>query len=93
MSNAILEMMACGLPVVATDVGGNPSLVEHEVSGRLVPARRPEALASAMALLAQDAVARRRMGTAARARVERDFSLAAMVGAFDHAYRRLLGLP
>ena len=89
MSNAILEMMACGLPMIATDVGGNPSLVQTGTTGLLVPARLPGQLADAMLALATDPSLRHRMGEAARARVEREFSLAAMVRAFDHAYQRL----
>lgn len=90
MSNAVLEMMACGLPVVATAVGGNPALVEHGISGSLVPARQPDALAAALVAVAADAEGRRRMGNAARARIERMFSVSAMVDAYDHAYQRLL---
>lgn len=93
MSNAVLEMMACGLPVVATAVGGNLSLVEPGGSGLLVPPRQPARLADAMAALADSADERARMGAAARARVERDFSLEAMVRGFDLAYRQLLGAP
>src|SRR5690606_18067206 len=48
MSNAILEMMASGLPMIATDVGGNPSLVQTGTTGLLVPARLPGQLADAM---------------------------------------------
>ncbi|HZW18369.1 MAG TPA: glycosyltransferase [Luteimonas sp.] len=89
MSNAILEMMASGLPMIATDVGGNPSLVASGATGLLVPARAPGRLAEAMLALAADPALRHRMGEAARQRVEREFSLAAMVRAFDQAYRRL----
>jgi len=90
MSNAILEMMACGLPMVATAVGGNVSLVEADATGLLVPPLQPPALAAAMASLALEPALRRRMGAAARARIEREFSLTAMVHAFDQAYRSLL---
>jgi glycosyltransferase involved in cell wall biosynthesis len=90
MSNAILEMMACGLPMVATAVGGNVSLVRADASGLLVPALQPQALAAAMSSLALDPASRRRMGAAARARIEREFSLAAMVQAFDRAYQAML---
>lgn len=90
MSNAILEMMACGLPVVATAVGGNPSLVRDGATGLLAPALDPAALGDAMSTLAADAALRQRLGAAGRARVEDGFSLAAMVRSFDHAYQRLL---
>ncbi|MDI9240374.1 glycosyltransferase [Lysobacter sp. LF1] len=90
MSNAILEAMACGLPVVATAVGGNLHLVQHETTGLLVPPLDPISLAASLQWLAQSAHARRRMGMAARARIEREFSLDNMVQAFDQLYRRLL---
>lgn len=91
MSNAILEAMACGLPVVATAVGGNLHLVQHEQTGLLVPPLDPISLAASLQWLAQSPHARRRMGLAARSRIEREFSLDAMVLAFDQLYRRLLG--
>jgi glycosyltransferase involved in cell wall biosynthesis len=91
MSNAILEAMACGLPVVATSVGGNLHLVQHETTGLLVPPLDPISLAAALQWLGESPHARRRMGLAARARVEREFSLDAMVQAFDQLYLRLLG--
>ena len=90
MSNAILEMMSCGLPVIATAVGGNPSLVQHEVSGLLVPACNPDLLAQTMTSLALMPGQRRDMGKAGRLRIEREFSLDAMVQSFDMAYQRLL---
>ncbi len=90
MSNAILEGMACGLPVIATAVGGNLHLVQHEITGLLVPARDPITLAAAMQTLARSPQIVQRMGLAARSRIEREFSLDAMVHAFDQMYRRLL---
>ncbi|MBC7989791.1 MAG: glycosyltransferase [Luteimonas sp.] len=90
MSNAILEMMACGLPVIATAVGGNLSLVQPDITGLLVPARQPDALAEAMTRLALSPDLRRRLGAAGRARIEREFSLVAMVQSFDQAYQQLL---
>ena len=90
MSNAILEMMSCGLPVIATAVGGNPSLVQHESNGLLVPACQPDQLAQAMTSLALMPEQRHAMGKAGRSRIEREFSLDAMVDSFDQAYQRLL---
>jgi sugar transferase (PEP-CTERM/EpsH1 system associated) len=89
--NTILEAMATGLPVIATEVGGNPDLVQPGVTGSLVPAADPEALAAALADYVSDPERCQREGQAARARAERDFSLAAMVQGYLHVYDKALG--
>jgi glycosyltransferase involved in cell wall biosynthesis len=76
-SNALLEAMASALPVVATDVGGNAEVVEHGISGLVVPARDPAALARALIELAGKRDRLASMGQAGRERVEREFTLAA----------------
>ena len=90
ISNTILEAMASGLPVVASRVGGNPELVEAGQTGVLVPAGDVAALADALVGMAGDPACAQAMGRAGRARVERHFSLQAMVGAYQGLYRRLL---
>jgi glycosyltransferase involved in cell wall biosynthesis len=80
----LMEAMASELPVVGTHIMGVPELIEHERSGLLVPPARADALADALARLAQDPELRARLGRAARERVEREFELrraAAGVGA------------
>jgi sugar transferase (PEP-CTERM/EpsH1 system associated) len=90
ISNTILEAMACGLPVLATAVGGNPELVSAGRTGELVPADDVEAMAQALVRLASDSVRARAMGQAGRAEVERRFSLQAMVAAYLGLYDRML---
>lgn len=90
ISNTILEAMACALPVIATDVGGNADLVLRGLSGRLVPAGDAVALADALTELAQDPQVALAMGRAGRRAVEQRFSLGAMVTAYEAVYSRLL---
>ena len=85
----LLEAMACGLPVVATKVGGIPEVVQDGVNGALVPASNPPALADALEAYVQDPVRVAAHGAAARANIERHYSVAAMVGAYTALYDRL----
>jgi sugar transferase (PEP-CTERM/EpsH1 system associated) len=89
ISNTILEAMATGLPVVATNVGGNPELVADGTTGRLVPRDDPAALAAALESYVDEPAGLRVHGEAARARVEAELSLARMVEQYDRLYSRL----
>lgn len=90
ISNTILEAMATGLPVVATAVGGNAELVAAGETGNLVPAGDVEAMAAALVRMATDPPQAAALGRAGRTRVERQFSLPAMVQAYQGLYERLL---
>jgi glycosyltransferase involved in cell wall biosynthesis len=78
-SNAIIEGMAAGLPVVATDVGGNAEAVENGVSGYIVRSEDPHQLATALLKLLQDPELARKMGTAAKQAVASRFTTDAMM--------------
>jgi starch synthase len=67
--------MACGAPVIGSQSGGIPELVEDDVTGRLVPPDDPAALATAIEELAADPVRRLEMGALGRQRVETHFSI------------------
>jgi glycosyltransferase involved in cell wall biosynthesis len=70
---SVIEAMAFGLPVVATNVGGLPEVVQDGVTGILVPPKDPNALADAVIRLLRDSDLRRRMGDAGRERVLKEF--------------------
>lgn len=90
ISNTILEAMASGLPVIATDVGGNAELVASGETGETVPAGDVEALAANLVRMVNDPARAATMGRAGRALAEQRFSLPAMVAAYQGLYDRLL---
>jgi sugar transferase (PEP-CTERM/EpsH1 system associated) len=86
ISNTILEAMASGLPVIATDVGGNAELIDDGVTGDLIPAGEPGRLADAVLQLARDPKRAVAYGAAGRARAENEFALDTMVRRYHRLY-------
>jgi sugar transferase (PEP-CTERM/EpsH1 system associated) len=91
ISNTILEAMASGLPVIATNVGGNPELVSEGETGVLVPAGDESALAAAMLGLYDQPDQRQRMGIAAQREVRQRFDWERAVEQYLGVYDALLG--
>jgi glycosyltransferase involved in cell wall biosynthesis len=84
-SNAVLEAMRAGLPIVVTDVGGNPEAVVNRVTGYVVPSHNPKALGSSILKLALNPH-RAEMGARGRARVVEKFSMEACLDAYEKLY-------
>jgi glycosyltransferase involved in cell wall biosynthesis len=84
---SLLEGMAAGAAVVATYVGDVPSVLEDGAAGLLVPPGKPEALAGALRRLVEEPQTRAALGAAARLRIERRYSQAAMVHELLDIYR------
>lgn len=84
--NAVIEAMAAGLPVVASEVGGIPELVKSGVTGMLVPPGDAAALARSVLDLMDRPGFAAALGEAARARIEQEFSFDRMVGGFERVY-------
>jgi glycosyltransferase involved in cell wall biosynthesis len=93
LGTSLLDAMACGKPIVATDAGGIPEVVAHGVTGTVVPARDPRAMAAAIVELLSDEGRRRTMGEAGLARVKARFTVQRMVAATAKAYARAAGKP
>jgi len=89
-SNAILESMAAGLPLVVTDVGGNKEAVLDGENGFVVPAGDPASLGKAIARLAGDADMRESFGQKSRHRIEKNFSLERCANDYAALYQGLL---
>jgi glycosyltransferase involved in cell wall biosynthesis len=88
ISLTILEAMACGLPVVATAVGGNPEVVLPGVTGLLAPAGDPLAIAKCLLQFWKNPEEGRLMGNAGRRRVETHFDIRVMVARYERLYRQ-----
>jgi glycosyltransferase involved in cell wall biosynthesis len=89
LSNVILESMAAGVPVVATNVGGNPELVNDD-RGILVPVRNVDALAGATEQLLKDADYRSRLGGNAKQFTVQHFSADSITREYENVYEELL---
>ena len=89
-SNAVLEAMASGLPMVVTDVGGNAEVVEDGLSGFVVEPHNPEKLGEAILKLANDSELRQKMGQRSRTTIENKFTLTECVNQYHRLYETLL---
>lgn len=90
ISNTILEAMACALPVIATNVGGNPELVVEDITGQLVPANDPSIMAEALRSYINDKARISRHGQSGRKRIEELFSMSEMLKSYQLVYDSLL---
>lgn len=90
MSVVILEAMAAGKPIVATRVGENPQVMDNGVDGLLVEPRDISGMAAAIGRLIDDPALRQRLGNAARAKVERRFTVDHMTRAYEDVYLDLM---
>jgi glycosyltransferase involved in cell wall biosynthesis len=88
-----LEAMACGVPVVASAVGGMLDTVLDDVTGRLVPPRNARALADAVNPILCDTTLREHLGEAGRRRVCESYSWDRVAEQTVDVYRRVLGFP
>lgn len=91
LSNSLLQYSLCSKPVIATDCGGNPEVVENERTGLLVPVGDYRALGKAILRLLRDPVAARQMGEAGARKIREEFSVERMVGAHMKLYSKLEG--
>jgi glycosyltransferase involved in cell wall biosynthesis len=91
LCNAIIEYMACGVPVVATNVGGNPELVSENVNGLLYESGKYHELAAALMHLLESPGKRAAMGTENRKKVADRFSIQSMIRHTEAYYRTVMG--
>ena len=90
LSNSMLEAMSCGLPVLATTVGGAPDVIRHHENGYLIPPDDVESLQRGLETLLGDRTLRFTLGSNARARILADFSLDSVARRLAALYARLL---
>jgi len=87
MSNTLLEAMAAGVAVVASNVGGNPEIVRDQLDGLLFESGDEAGLHDRLQKMLADPVLRARMGRAGRERMLREFSMEAMITRYEQFYQ------
>ena len=90
---SVIQAMAAGCPVVATNVGGVPEVVENGVTGLLVAPGRPDELSAALRRLIADPALRTLMSERGRERAAGEFSAQVMISSSEKIYSALLGSP
>ncbi len=90
LPNVVLESFACAKPVVATQVGGIPELVQNGVNGLMVPAQNTDRLANAMSYLINNKKKRYQMGMAGLDTVKNDFTFVEQTRKLEAIYSELL---
>jgi glycosyltransferase involved in cell wall biosynthesis len=90
MSNSLLEAMATALPCVVSGIGGNTDLIADGQTGRLVRAATPKAWSETLLELLENPSDARRMGEAARQRIDLEFALGVVVDRYLELYRRMI---
>jgi glycosyltransferase involved in cell wall biosynthesis len=84
--NVILEASACALPVIGSNAGGIPEMIDHEKTGLIVPRADAEAIANAIQKLFDHPEQRRQMGEAARIKIQNEFSVETQVKRYQELF-------
>jgi glycosyltransferase involved in cell wall biosynthesis len=90
LSTVVLEAMSCGVPVVASDIAGNRTVISSGSNGILVPPKSPKAMANVVLKLLKDLSLRERIGNAARATIEKHYSWDTVVDKVLKCYKKIL---
>jgi colanic acid/amylovoran biosynthesis glycosyltransferase len=90
ISNAAIEAMAMGLPVVTTNAGGMAEAISDDIEGYVVPVRDIQSMADRIKSLLTNSAKRERMGLSARSRAEAEFSLGRQAQVFEQMYQTVI---
>jgi glycosyltransferase involved in cell wall biosynthesis len=90
LSNTLLEAMSCGVPVIASQVGGNPEIVKTDVSGFLYPSDDVNALAELLSTLCNSPSHIKKLSVLARKHIVNNYSLMSMVNNYETVYEQQL---
>lgn len=88
LSVTLIEALAAGVPVIATDVGGNGEIIKHEVNGLLIPSAKPQALQQAIVRLANDPGLQQRLSQSGKERFRTAFSVRNMVAGYEQVFSK-----